>query len=255
MNSKITPSIVIPARLNSQRLERKMLYKIGNSTLIGLLLKNFDRDIYYNNSKINVYCLTDSYEIIEEVKKFKKIVPIMTPDTINSGTERIIYSINNCLVEGNFFINIQGDEPLVTWEYIEDFINWIFSFDDEKIDSSIFTIGKIFDSKEIYLNPNNVKAIVNKKGEALYFSRAGLPFYRSEEKFKCILHYGIYGYSKNTLINYSKMKDSELEKAEKLEQLKFIDNGGKIYLKLVEFDLVGIDTEKDIERLKNYIKF
>lgn len=248
---KIFPSIVIPARLNSQRLPRKMLYKIGDYTLLGLLLRNFNFEIFYNEKKINVYCLTDSEEIIDEIKKFKYINPIMTPDTLNSGTERIIYSLDK--IVGDFIVNVQGDEPLVRWDYVKDFLNWISEFDSNIIKDSIFTIGKKVNSREIYNNPNNVKAIVNKKGEALYFSRAGIPFYRGEENFECILHYGIYGYSKETLVNYSKMESSKLENAEKLEQLKFLDNGGKIFLREVDFDLVGIDTEKDIERLKKYI--
>ena len=245
------PSIVIPARLNSTRLPRKMLIKIGNYTLLGHLLKNFDRLIYFNNKRVLVYCLTDSEEIVDEIKKFKNIIPILTPDYLKSGTERIIYSLNN--ISGNFVVNVQGDEPLVKWDYIESFLNWVLKFKSDVIKSSIFTLGKIINSEEIYNNPNNVKAIVNKINEALYFSRAPIPYYRDKNSFELTLHYGIYGYSKKTLLRYSKMEESSLENAEKLEQLKFLDNGGKIYLKHVDFDLVGIDTEKDIERLKKYI--
>ena len=238
--------VIIPARLNSSRLPRKVLLDLNGKSVVERVYlqakkaKNIDE----------VYIATDSEEVFEEVKKFTPNC-IMTKEH-NSGTDRIAEAVKD--IECDIVINVQGDEPFIDPELIE---KLAFVLENENIPmaSAMHLIKKVKDLK----NPNVVKVIVNKFNEAIYFSRSIIPHHRDEweallnhhdtipKSLKFYRHLGIYGYTKEFLIKYSKMQMTYLERLEKLEQLRVIENGYKIKMIETDYNSIGIDTEDDYQ--------
>ncbi len=235
--------IAIPARLESSRLPEKLLQKVCGKYVLEYVVDNLANDF-----EVNI--LTDSEKIIAAFAD-KKCHVIKTPSDCKSGTERI-YSVLD-KIDADFIINVQGDEPLMKASYIKDFVQWVKLYSNDIIKKSIFTAGKVVSDIKEYQDINKVKVVRSKSGRALYFSRSPIPFYRDAGFNKCLIHYGIYGYHKDTLKRYYKM-ESKLEDYEKLEQLRFLENDGDIYIQEVEFDLIGIDVKKDLENFEQYIK-
>ena len=152
-------------------------------------------------------------------------------------------------MEVDVIVNIQGDEPFTAKENLEILLK-IFENDiDSQVD--VATLMKRLHEEEDIANPNNVKVVVSKKGDALYFSRTFIPFPRDEKSegiyFK---HIGIYAYRKNALLQFTQLEESVLEKTEKLEQLRYLENGFKIRLAETNISTIGIDTESDLEKAR-----
>lgn len=239
-------AIIIPARIGSRRLPSKPLIEVMGKPIILWLLDNLD------NARVdNIVVATDSILIKEKVEKYGYNA-ILTPENIKSGTDRVYYVAKNMKID--FVINIQGDEPLIKGDYINSFLEFINGYDEKIKINSAFTIAKYKSIYNEYLDPNNVKVVIDKNNKAIYFSRAQIPFYREGNFNGFYHHYGIYGYSMNLLQKFVNLK-SELEKIEKLEQLRFIENGYNLYVQKVNFDLIGIDTEDDIKKFEEYMKF
>ena len=243
--------IVIPARLDSSRLPKKVLLDLNGKTVLQrvyeqcLKVKNVDE----------VYIATDSLEIKEVCETFTDNV-IITKSTHQSGTDRIGEAISS--IDCDIVINVQGDEPFIEPSLIEALVN---SFSNSEISMSS-AMSKINNVKDLQ-NSNVVKVVVDHHNNALFFSRSMLPFPRDVkeisssnevlEKYQFFRHIGIYGYRKEFLLHYVNMEQSSLEKIEKLEQLRALENGFKI--KMIETDsrLMGIDTREDYEEaLKKY---
>ena len=243
--------IVIPARLDSSRLPKKVLLDLNGKTVLQrvyeqcLKVKNVDE----------VYIATDSLEIKEVCETFTDNV-IITKSTHQSGTDRIGEAISS--IDCDIVINVQGDEPFIEPSLIEALVN---SFSNSEISMSS-AMSKINNVKDLQ-NSNVVKVVVDSQNNALFFSRSMLPFPRDVEeisssnevleKYQFFRHIGIYGYRKEFLLHYVNMEQSPLEKIEKLEQLRALENGFKI--KMIETDsrLMGIDTREDYEEaLKKY---
>lgn len=237
-------AIIIPARLGSTRLPEKPLIEVKGKPIILWLLENI------KDSKVDdIIVATDSKEIKGKVIE-NGFNSVLTSKTIKSGSDRVFQVAKEFNVD--FIINVQGDEPLIKSNYINDFLNFINNFDIKIIKSSVFTIAKFKTSFEEYINPNNVKVVIDNKNRALYFSRARIPFYRENDFKGFYHHYGIYGYSLSLLEKFIKM-ESILEKYEKLEQLRFLENGYNIYVQKVNFDLIGIDTKEDVIKFEKYV--
>jgi len=243
--------IIIPARLDSSRLPKKVLLDLKGKTVIQrvyeqcLKVKNVD----------GVYIATDSLEIKEVCETFTNQV-IITKSTHQSGTDRIGEAISS--IDCDIVINVQGDEPFIEPSLIEALVN---SFSNSEISMSS-AMSKINNVKDLH-NPNVVKVVTDLHNNALFFSRSLLPFPRDVkeistsnkvlEKCQFFRHIGIYGYRKEFLLHYINMKQSPLEKIEKLEQLRALENGFKIKMIETDSSLMGIDTREDYEEaLKKY---
>lgn len=243
--------IVIPARIDSSRLPKKVLLDLKGRTVI--------QRVYEQCLKVAnidaVYIATDSNEIKEVCNSFTDDV-IITKSTHQSGTDRIGEAV--ALIDCDIVINVQGDEPFIDPTLIEELVN---SFENSKISMSS-AMSKIDDVNDLQ-NSNVVKVTVDNQNNALYFSRSLIPFPRDHkellisnkelEKFPVYRHIGIYGYRKEFLLDYIKMNQSYLEKVEKLEQLRALENGFKIKMIEAKHSLSGIDTQEDYEEaLKKY---
>lgn len=243
--------IVIPARIDSSRLPKKVLLDLKGRTVI--------QRVYEQCLKVAnidaVYIATDSNEIKEVCNSFTDDV-IITKSTHQSGTDRIGEAV--AFIDCDIVINVQGDEPFIDPTLIEELVN---SFENSEISMSS-AMSKIDDVNDLQ-NSNVVKVTVDNQNNALYFSRSLIPFPRDHkellrsnkelEKFPVYRHIGIYGYRKEFLLDYIKMNQSYLEKVEKLEQLRALENGFKIKMIEAKHSLSGIDTQEDYEEaLKKY---
>ena len=243
--------IIIPARLDSSRLPKKVLLDLKGKTVIQrvyeqcLKVKNVD----------GVYVATDSIEIKEVCETFTNNV-IITKSTHKSGTDRIGEAVS--AIDCDIVINVQGDEPFIEPSLIEALVN---SFSNSEISMSS-AMGKINNVKDLQ-NTNVVKVVTDLHNNALFFSRSLIPFPRDVkeisianeviEESQFFRHIGIYGYRKDFLLHFVNLKQSYLEKVEKLEQLRALENGFKIKMIEANSSLMGIDTQEDYEEaLKKY---
>jgi 3-deoxy-manno-octulosonate cytidylyltransferase (CMP-KDO synthetase) len=243
--------IIIPARLDSSRLPKKVLLDLKGKTVIQrvyeqcLKVKNVD----------GVYIATDSIEIKEVCETFTNNV-IITKSTHKSGTDRIGEAVS--AIDCDIVINVQGDEPFIEPSLIEALVN---SFVNSEISMSS-AMSKISNVKDLQ-NTNIVKVVTDLHNNALFFSRSLIPFPRDVkeistaneviEESQFFRHIGIYGYRKDFLLHFVNLEQSYLEKVEKLEQLRALENGFKIKMIEANSSLIGIDTQEDYEEaLKKY---
>ena len=244
-------TIIIPARLESTRLPNKLLIEINGKSI---LERVYERCMLVKNSK--VFISTDSKKILNHCASFTKNI-IMTSKKHESGTDRIAEAATK--IECENIVNVQGDEPFINPKLI----NKIFKELNNSNSSVISAVEKINNYDELK-NPNNVKVVISENNYALYFSRSIIPFDREENinneledkyfnKKLYFKHVGIYGYKKEILKDFCKMKKSKLENIEKLEQLRLIENGIKIKLVYSEKKALGIDTIEDFENAKKII--
>lgn len=233
---------IIPARYESTRFPGKPLANICGKPMIQWVYEQVKktRGIY------DVYVATDDIIICENVKKFGGH-SIMT-SKCSCGTERTFQACKD--IDCEIVLNIQGDEPLIKPQMIQDLIKAF-----ETPDVLMATLKKcITDRKEID-NPNVVKVITDTLGYAIYFSRFPIPFVR--EANKEILYYkhiGIYGYRKQFLEKFVSLPNGLLEKAENLEQLRAIENGYKILVNQTEYQSIGVDVPSDIQKVEEEMK-
>jgi len=243
---------IIPARYGSTRFPGKPLALIGNKTMI--------QTVYQQVAKIlqTVVVATDDVRILNHVIDFGGKV-VLTSTQHKSGTDRCAEAITKIEKELNIdfdvVINIQGDEPYVNSEQIETLIKCF-----ENHETEIATLVKLEKNIENIFNPNIVKAIFDNNNMAIYFSRSPIPYVRDAEKnewtqkFDFHKHIGIYAYRKQILKQLTNLKQSELEKAESLEQNRWIENGYKIKIEKTLTENIGIDTLEDLEKINNLKK-
>ena len=239
---------IIPARYGSERLPGKVLYKIKGKTILqrvyerAKLIKEFS----------DIYIATDSEEIIEEAEKFKAKT-ILTSKKCRSGSDRVAEASRK--IDASIIVNIQADEPFLPKSAVEKPLKMMF--DDKKL--LITTSATKIRKKEELYDPNIVKVVIDNNNFALYFSRSLIPFpriYFSEDKLpyqkKVIFykHIGVYLFRKKFLEKFAEMETSFLEKIEKLEQLRIIENGYKIKVAIIKKDSVSVDTIEDIRKLE-----
>jgi len=232
---------IIPARLASTRLPRKMLREIAGKPLVGWVYEA----VRCSPLLSDVIIATDSDEILEACRKHDWKAQ-MTSATHRSGTERV-HEISNS-VPADVYINVQGDEPLVCSEQIATLL--------EVMNDSAVQVGTVktpCPPEEIH-NPNAVKVVTAPGGRALYFSRATIPFDRDGTAPRYFKHLGLYAYRKPALDLFVSQPESTLEKSERLEQLRFLESGIPIYVGETPFDSVGVDTEEDLQRVAEILR-
>jgi 3-deoxy-manno-octulosonate cytidylyltransferase (CMP-KDO synthetase) len=232
---------VIPARLGSTRLPRKMLREIQGRPLVTRVYEAVRSCSHLDD----VLVATDSEEIMDACRKHS-CKALMTSERHRSGTERV-HEIAQHL-SADVYINVQGDEPMVRSEQIDTIIELMAR--DEVAVGTLKTPAK----PEDVANPNAVKVVTDFNGQALYFSRATIPHDRDRTSPKYFKHLGIYAYRKPALDRFVALSESSLERAERLEQLRFLEHGISIYVAETPFDSIGVDTEEDFLRVQNLLK-
>ncbi len=232
---------VIPARLASTRLPRKMLREISGKPLIGIVYEA----VHSSSRLADVIVATDSEEIMAVCRK-NGWKAQMTSAKHRSGTERV-HEIS-CHESADVYINVQGDEPLVRSEQIGSLLD-VMSNPQVEV-GTLMTPAAAIDIP----NPNAVKVVTDLNGRALYFSRATIPFDRDQTQPRYFKHLGLYAYRKPALDKFVALPESSLEKAERLEQLRFLENGISIYVAETPHDSIGVDTEEDFQRVTAILK-
>jgi 3-deoxy-manno-octulosonate cytidylyltransferase (CMP-KDO synthetase) len=227
---------VIPARLASTRLPRKMLREIAGKPLIGLVYEA----VRSSSLLSKVIVATDSEEIMAVCRKHGWNAQ-MTASTHRSGTERV-HEVSG-RESADIYINVQGDEPLVCREHIQALVKVM-----ENPSAQVGTLMTPAAAEDI-LNPNAVKVVVDLSGRALYFSRATIPFDRDGSKPGYFKHLGLYAYRKPALDRFVALPESALENSERLEQLRFLENGIPLFVAETPHDSIGVDTEEDLQRV------
>jgi len=227
---------VIPARLASTRLTRKMLRDIAGKPLIGVVYEA----VRSSPLLADVIIATDSEEIMR-VCNGHGWKAQMTSPVHRSGTERV-HEVSN-QEAADVYLNVQGDEPMVCSKQLATLL--------EVMQNPAAQVGTLMTpAAEIDLaNPNAVKVVTDLNRRALYFSRATIPFDRDGTHPKCFKHLGLYAYRKASLDRFVRLPESSLERSERLEQLRFLENGISIYVGETEHDSVGVDTEEDLQRV------
>lgn len=234
---------VIPSRYASTRLEGKPLKDICGHTMI---------EWVYKRTKLSnldeVVVATDDERIYKEVERFGGKA-ILTSKEHENGTSRIA-EVCTKYEDYDVIVNVQGDEPLIEPEMINSIIN---SFkEDDTI--SMSTLKYKIDTMEEIENPNYVKVITDKKGYALYFSRSVIPYPRKLDMQNYYKHVGIYGYKRDFVVEYAKMEPTPLELSESLEQLRALENGYRIKVMETPYKIIGVDTQEELEKVREYIK-
>jgi 3-deoxy-manno-octulosonate cytidylyltransferase (CMP-KDO synthetase) len=232
---------IIPARLASTRLPRKMLREIAGKPLVGWVYEAVRSSPLLSD----VIVATDSEEILGACRKHGWKAQ-MTSASHRSGTERV-HEISNSIT-AEVYVNVQGDEPLVRPEQIATLL--------EVMNDPAVLVGTVktpCPAEEIG-NPNAVKVVTVSGGRALYFSRATVPFDRDNTGPRYFKHLGLYAYRKSALDLFVSQPESTLEKTERLEQLRFLENGIPIYVGETPHDSVGVDTEEDLQRVAEILR-
>jgi 3-deoxy-manno-octulosonate cytidylyltransferase (CMP-KDO synthetase) len=231
---------VIPARIASMRLPRKMLLNVGGQPLVGRVYSAVRKSPLL----ADVVIATDSEEILEACRKHGWKAQ-MTASTHKSGTERV-QEISKSIA-ADVYVNIQGDEPLVRAEQIATLLAVM-----KDPATQVGTLKTPAAAADID-NPSAVKVVTDSSGKALYFSRATIPFDRDGAQPRYFKHLGIYGYRKAALDRFVQWPESSLERSERLEQLRFMENGVAIYVAETEFDSIGVDTADDLRRVEEIL--
>lgn len=226
---------VIPARLGSTRLPRKMLREIASKPLIGIVYEA----VRSSPLLADVVIATDSDEILRVCHEHGWKAE-MTSSSHKSGTERAHEIATRTTAE--IYVNVQGDEPMIRAEQIATLLELM-----QNPEAQVGTLKTLAPEEDIE-NPNAVKVVTDMRGRALYFSRATIPFDRDRSQPRYFKHLGIYAYRRSALERFVTMPESSLEKIERLEQLRFLENGVRIYVAETPFDSVGVDTEEDLQR-------
>lgn len=235
---------IIPARFESTRFPGKVLVDINGMSMVQRVYEQANKSTYLDK----VIIATESQEVKSHVEGFGGEA-VLTDDNHASGTDRCYEALMLQKEDYDYVINIQGDEPFIAPTQI----NELAALLDGTVELATL-IKKITTSSELF-NYGEVKTVFNDNMEALYFSRQPIPYCRNEGEMEWLSHQdyykhiGIYAYRADMLEKVSKLPVSNLEKAESLEQLRWIENGLKIKLAYTEHESVCIDTKEDLDRV------
>jgi 3-deoxy-manno-octulosonate cytidylyltransferase (CMP-KDO synthetase) len=265
--SRLAVCGVIPARLESRRLPGKPLRLICGRPMIAWVYERAALSAAFNK----VLIATDSPEIMEYCTR-TRIPARLTSSGHASGTDRLIEVLDQDCSSGqsaDIYVNLQGDEPMVTAEHIRLLLSPFLiqasgggtgdgqagltgAPEVPSTDVEVSTL-KVAISSEEARDPNAVKVVTDHQGRALYFSRAEIPFNRGNSaQARYYKHLGFYAYAVEALRKFRSLPLSELEQAEGLEQLRFLENGIPIRVLETPDDTIGVDTEQDLERVQEY---
>lgn len=238
--------IIIPARLNSSRFANKILVDILGLPMVIRTAKQV-------SSLDKVVIATDSSEVMDLAKEHG-FDAVMTSVDHNSGTDRINEAVNRLnLSDDEIIVNVQADEPFIEVDVVKAVINRVKEVKDCQ-NTLITSCYKDINSENAD-DPNLVKVVLDEYENAIYFSRAKIPYHRDHSDNSSYFgHLGIYGFTKKSLNKFCSLNSSKLENIEKLEQLRAIDNGFKIAMVKVNSKSFGIDTQEDLNRALKVFK-
>ncbi|HTS67755.1 MAG TPA: 3-deoxy-manno-octulosonate cytidylyltransferase [Terriglobia bacterium] len=232
---------VIPARLESTRLPGKPLREICGRPMIAWVYENARQAACLDHLLV----ATDSPEVEAYCRKHG-IPSMMTSRDHKSGTDRLAEVMAH--ERASIYVNIQGDEPMITSDHLECLLRPFAAAPETQVSTL-----KVAIDAETALDPNVVKVVTDLTGRALYFSRARIPFERdSQGQAQYYKHQGLYAYRAIALELFCRLSPSPLEKLEKLEQLRFLENGIEIAVEETPHDTIGVDTEEDLRRVEEY---
>ena len=240
----MTVSALIPARLNSTRLEKKLIKNLDGIPIIVRTYQNICSTKLFDE----VVVVTDSDEIINVLKEFD-IKFLKSKEDHNTGTDRIAEFSKK--FKSDIIINVQGDEPFVLKEDLSKIIN-TFKNDIENKINVISLMTKLISVEEIN-NPNNVKVVVDKNNNSLMFSRSIIPYKRVENKVNYFKHIGIYAFRNSFLNKFKKFKQTNLELTEMIEALRIIEHGYNIHMIEIDHEQISIDTIEDFNKAKSML--
>ncbi|MBM2816226.1 MAG: kdsB [Ignavibacteria bacterium] len=249
IKSNINAIGIIPARFSSERLPGKPLVDICGKPLIRRVWEGASTSLLIRK----IYIATDDLRIAVSAENFGADV-IMTPSELPSGTDRIAYAVKSIEEEADIIVNIQGDEPFITGEILDKLLSEFAASG-----ADVGTLVQRIDYTEELTNPSVVKVVLSDINHAIYFSRSPVPHLRdvSLESWAATgnhrKHIGIYAYSKAILARFTELPQSNLEKLEKLEQLRLLEAGAKYYCSETDANLIGVDTEEDLIRVREII--
>jgi len=238
-NDRVT--CIIPARYASKRLPGKPLLFVNDLPLVMWAYRSAEQSGAFDE----IFIATDDETIYRTVIKFGGRAMITSKDHV-SGTDRVMEAVDR--LGCSFIVNLQGDEPMLPLHVIQ-----AVSRKVKKLDAnSILTVVSNVTYKKLQ-DPNVVKAVLSVNNNALYFSRAPIPYIRGRLR-NAYSHTGIYGYSMESLKRFCSLPHGKLEEVEKLEQLRALEHEMKIKCLVMNFDNIGIDTPEDLENFKQKVK-
>ena len=237
--------VVIPARYGSTRLPGKPLVLLAGKSMIQRV---------YERAKLSerasqVIVATDDERILKAVEGFGGEARMTRPDH-RTGTERVAEVAAH--VTGEVFVNVQGDEPLLDPAAVDTAVTSLL----EEPQASVSTVATPVKSPADIMDPNVVKTVLDFDGNALYFSRAPIPWVRdtaSKIEVRHLKHLGLYVFQREALLEYPTLPPGELERIEQLEQLRWLENGWKIRVAEVEHDAVSVDVPEDVPRVEKLL--
>ncbi len=231
------PIAVIPARWASSRFPGKPLAMLSGKPMVQHVWERCRQ----SNAFVRVFIATDDARIADAVKRFGADVAMTSPDC-PSGTDRVA-EVARAFPHVQVLLNVQGDEPLVTPEALRELTS---AFEDPEVQMATL-VRPLRDEERA--NPNVVKAVLARNGDALYFSRADIPHLREGgAPAPGFAHVGLYGYRRDLLMKLAQLPPTPLEESEKLEQLRALEHGVKIRCRQTNFESLGVDTPEDLAR-------
>jgi 3-deoxy-manno-octulosonate cytidylyltransferase (CMP-KDO synthetase) len=238
---------IVPARFGSTRLPGKPLARVGSKTMLELVIEQCKSAELLSE----VIVATDDTRIMDEAMRLG-VNAVMTDATLPSGTDRCAQAIQRLGIVADAVVNIQGDEPFIEPTVINSICKLMY---EPEID--IATLARPINEIVEIEDTNKVRVVLDTQDNALYFSRATIPYYRDVAKENIntndyLIHIGIYAYTLPTLGKLIHLPMGRLEKAEKLEQLRWLEYGMKIRVGIVHSKSFGIDTPGDLERAQGY---
>lgn len=242
---------VIPARYASTRFPAKPLALLGGKPIVQWVYEAVAKAVE------RVVVATDDQRIYDAVVAFGGEA-VMTSTEHQSGTDRCAEAFEKCGYEADIVVNVQGDEPFIAPEQIATLLQ---CFENETVE--IATLAREFKAEEgieALENPNSPKVVISPKGEAVYFSRSVVPYLRDVERSEWLEHHtfykhvGIYAFRAATLGEITRLPLSPMERAERLEQLRWLESGYKIGVGITDVENIGIDTPDDLQRAEILIK-
>ena len=242
---------IIPAHLESTRLSRKLLAPICGYPMILWVYRRARQARCLDDLLV----ATDSEEVFEFCRR-NDVQAAMTSARHRSGSDRIFEVIDRRLMSSasdDLYVNIQGDEPMIRPEHIDSLVH-PFSSGGAAGDVQVSTL-KVRICSEEARDPNNVKVVTDASGRALYFSRAMVPYDRDQcGEVQYYKHLGLYAYAASALSRFHGLPPSTLEVSEKLEQLRFLENGIPVQVTETPHDTIGVDTAKDLRRVEDHFR-
>jgi 3-deoxy-manno-octulosonate cytidylyltransferase (CMP-KDO synthetase) len=244
--SSVRVVVVIPARYGSTRLPGKPLVSLAGKPMIQRVYERARMALRVDR----VIVATDDERIMKAVETFGGEAR-MTRRDHRTGTERVAEVAAH--VEGGVFVNVQGDEPLLDPVAVDTAVNALL----EEPAASISTVATPIKKPADIMDPNVVKAVLDFDGNALYFSRAPIPWVRdtaSKVQVRHLKHLGLYAFQRDALLEFPTLPQGDLERIEQLEQLRWMENGWKIRVAEVEHDAVSVDVPEDVVRVEKLLE-